>query len=128
MFERHRRRFRENIPPSLEAFLGPAPGVTPCPMIEVAAYLGGRLVAASYLDLGREGVSSVYGMFDPTCARRSLGIATMLWELEFLRGRGGRYYYPGYAYHSPSSLDYKKQFAGLEWYDWRGHWLPLARA
>jgi arginyl-tRNA--protein-N-Asp/Glu arginylyltransferase len=128
LFEQHKRRFTENVPPNLEAFLGPEPGKIPSAMVEVSAWLDGRLAAVSYLDLGREGASSVYGVFDPELTRRSLGIATMLWELDHARKHGCRYYYPGYAYHSPSSMDYKKQFAGTEWYDWRGHWLPLAPA
>jgi len=127
LFHRHKRRFRRHVPDSLDQFLGPAPGVVPGEMIEVAAYRNDRLVAASYLDVGREGVSSLYGMFDPAFSRRSLGIATMLWELAYARDRGCRFYYPGYAYHSPSPLDYKKQFAGCEWFDWQGHWLPLPK-
>ena len=128
LFARHSRRFRENVPQSLDRFLGSAPGVVPCEMVEVGAYLDGRLVAASYPDIGREGASTIYGIFDPACARRSLGIATMLWEIGYARQRGCRYYYPGYAYHDPSPMDYKKQFAGSEWFDWQGRWLPLARA
>ena len=125
LFAKHSQRFTENIPPSLEAFLGNAPGKVPGAMIEVSARLAGRLAAVSFLDLGREGASSVYAIYDPAFARRSLGIATMLWELDHARRQGCRYYYPGYAYHTPSGMDYKKQFAGTEWFDWRGHWLPL---
>jgi arginyl-tRNA--protein-N-Asp/Glu arginylyltransferase len=125
LFEIHKRRFTDNIPMSLMNYLGPLPGVVPCETVEVGAFDGGRLVAASYLDVGREGTSSIYGMFDPAYGRRSLGIATMLWEMDYARKRGCKYYYPGYAFHEPSSFDYKKQFTGMEWYDWKGNWLPL---
>lgn len=125
LFARHARRFRRNVPASLGEFLGPNPGFVPCPMIEVAVSDDGQLVAVSYLDLGREGASSIYGMFEPDCARRSLGTATMLWEIGCAQAQGCRFYYPGYAFRAPSSMDYKKQFAGCEHYDWNGHWLPL---
>lgn len=125
LFDAHRARFRENVPDALENFLGPAPGLFPCETVEVAAFHAGRLVAASYLDVGRRGASSIYAMFDPAEARRSLGIATMLWEMRFARGRGCSFYYPGYAFHEPSMFDYKKQFAAMEWFDWVGRWHPL---
>ena len=127
LFHRHKQRFRESPPESLLDFLGPAPGRMPCETVEVAAYENDRLVAASYLDVGIEAVSSIYAMFDPNLSRRRLGIATMLWEIEFARQRRARYYYPGYAFHEPSFMDYKKQFEGSEWYDWEQGWKPLPR-
>jgi len=126
MFDRHKRRFTANIPQSLYDFLGPDPRLYPCELVEVGVYEDGRLLAASYLDIGREGASGVYAMFEPADGQRALGIHTMLLEIEYARRRGCRYYYPGYAFHEPSLLDYKKQFVGTEWFDWQGTWLPLA--
>jgi leucyl-tRNA---protein transferase len=107
------------------SFLGDQPATVPCENVTVAALDAGQPVAASFLDLGKEGVSSVYAIFDPAESRRSLGIFTLLKEIEFARERGYRFYYPGYACHEPSPYDYKKQFAGLEWFDWEGNWKPL---
>jgi arginyl-tRNA--protein-N-Asp/Glu arginylyltransferase len=84
--------------------------------------LGERMVAASFLDLGMAAVSSVYGIFDPSESHRSLGIFTMLKELEYAAELGCRMYYHGYACQEPSPYDYKKRFAGLEFYDWEGNW------
>ena len=125
MFHLHKQRFLRNVPNRIEEFLGSAQPCFPCENVEVGAYIEGRLVAASYLDVGREGASSLYAMFSPEESRRSLGIATMLWEIDYARSRGCAYYYPGYAFHEPSLLDYKKQFAGTEWFDWQGAWHPL---
>jgi arginine-tRNA-protein transferase len=84
---------------------------------------GSELVALSYLDLGERATSSVYGMFEPAHSRRSLGIYTMLLEIEFSRRRGCAFYYPGYATREPSAYDYKKQFQGLEVLNWEtGAW------
>jgi arginyl-tRNA--protein-N-Asp/Glu arginylyltransferase len=127
MFAAHVLRFTFNVPPSLESFLGDQPDQVPCENVAVTVRAGDRLVAASFLDLGNSAVSSVYAIFDPAESRRSLGIFTMLKEIEIAQERGCRHYYPGYACHEPSAYDYKKRFAGLEWYDWEGKWKPLIR-
>lgn len=128
LFQRHKQRFTENVPESLDVFLGPNPHGIPCANLEVALFDGRQLVAASYLDLGERSVSSIYGFFHPDHAWRSPGIATMLLEMEYAQQQGYRYYYPGYAFREPSHYDYKKQFTGLETYDWAGHWLPFQRS
>jgi len=125
LFEAHRRRFTEKAPEALEEYLGAEPAVCPCENVEMALSQGERLLAASFLDVGRCAASSVYAIFDPAEGRRSLGTCTMLWEIQYARERGCRYYYPGYAFHESSKLDYKKHFKGVEWYDWHGHWRPL---
>jgi leucyl-tRNA---protein transferase len=127
VFAAHVQRFTFNVPPSLESFLGDRPDTIPCANMTVAVLAGERLVAASFLDLGKEAVSSVYAVFQPDESWRSLGIYTMLKEMEYARECGCSFYYPGYACHEPSPYDYKKRFAGLEWYDWEGAWRPLPR-
>ena len=124
MFERHKRRFRGDVPDSLHDFLSHDPARVPCPNVEVCVYAGSRLVAASFLDVGERATSAVYAMFEPDESRRSLGILTMLLAIEYSRSRGCRHYYPGYATREPSVYDYKKNFAPLEHYDWRA-WRPL---
>ncbi|HRI14755.1 MAG TPA: arginine-tRNA-protein transferase [Verrucomicrobiota bacterium] len=125
LFHRHVQRFTSNVPEHLENFVGPDPGrrraevAYPCECIEVSVRRQGVLVAASYLDVGRESASSVYGMFDLAEGRRSLGIATLLWEIGYARERGCRFLYPGYVFAEPSPYDYKKRLGALEAYDWR---------
>jgi len=82
-----------------------------------------RLVAASFFDVGQEAASSVYGLFEPAEGKRSLGIFTMLLEIQHCREAGLRWLYPGYATHESSAYDYKKQFRGTEALDWAtGEW------
>lgn len=125
LFQLHKQRFTTNPPPSLESYLGPHPGLAPCETLEVGIYSEGRLIAASYLDVGRKAVSSLYAMFHPDFGHLSPGIATTLLEMSYARSRGCEIYYPGYAFHEPSAFDYKKRFSGVEWFDWRGNWWPL---
>jgi len=129
MFEAHRRRFRTDVPDSLHDFLSPhAPSEVPCRNEAIRVYSGERLVAAHFLDVGRTATSSVYSMFDPSESRRSLGVYTILLAVERSRRLGCRYYYPGYACRESSPYDYKKNFGGLEEYDWRGRWVPRGNA
>lgn len=122
MFERHKARFRAHVPDSLDDFLSFEPAWVPCPNVMICVRLAGRLAAVSFLDVGQTATSAVYAMFDPAHSRRSLGIFTMLEAIRYSRERGCRHYYPGYACVEPSVYDYKKNFAGLEHYDWRGSW------
>lgn len=123
MFQRHKERFTENVPDDLDTFLSSDPATVPCPCVECRVHLGDELIALSYLDLGEGSTSAVYGMFEPAHSRRSLGIYTLLREIEFTQSRGCRYYYPGYATREPSAYDYKKQLRGLEMLDWEsGLW------
>jgi leucyl-tRNA---protein transferase len=126
LFAKHRLRFSENIPTSLDDFLSPAPATIPCPNVELCVYLGDELVGVTFLDLGKTATSAVYAIFEPAERKRSLGILMMLHSLHYSRRQGYRYYYPGYAYREPSSYDYKKRFKGLDYLEWDSGWKPVA--
>ncbi|MDX2032777.1 MAG: arginine-tRNA-protein transferase [Blastocatellia bacterium] len=125
LFYSHRERFKDNIPDSIYTFLSDAPATEPCTNREIAVYDGERLIAVSFLDIGARATSAVYAMFDPTESNRSLGIFTMLEAIAYSKQLNCRYYYPGYAYREPSVYDYKKNFTGLEAFDWQGIWEPV---
>jgi arginine-tRNA-protein transferase len=124
LFSEHRRRFVENIPSSLHDFLSPVPDSVPCTNLELCVYQGKRLLGVTFLDIGQTATSAVYAIFDPTEAKRSIGILMMLHSIRFSRERGYHYYYPGYAYREPFAYDYKKRFSGLEFLDWETGWKP----
>ncbi|WP_395715489.1 GNAT family N-acetyltransferase [Prosthecobacter sp.] len=126
MFQRHKQRFTHNIPDALENFLGEDPASGPCECRMMRVFEGERLLAASFFDVGQQAASSIYGIFDPAEHKRSLGIFTLLLEIQHCREAGLRWLYPGYATHEPSAYDYKKQFRGTEMLDWStGDWRPL---
>lgn len=127
LFLKHRLRFKENVPTSLNNFLSPIPAAVPCRNLELCIYLANRLVGVTFLDLGKNATSAVYAMFDPLEARRSLGILMMVQSIQFSRAEGYRYYYPGYAYREPHLYDYKKRFVGLEYLDWNAGWKPYEK-
>ncbi|HEX6124882.1 MAG TPA: GNAT family N-acetyltransferase [Pyrinomonadaceae bacterium] len=125
LFERHKRRFKFGIPDSIYDFLSDEPARAPAEGFEVNVRLDDRLVAVSYFDVSERAVSAIYGMFDPDMPQRSLGIFTMLSEIQFAIERGKEFYYQGYAYEGESFYDYKKRFRGTECYDWNGNWLSF---
>lgn len=126
LFKEHAARFKENIPESIYVFLSEEdPANTPCELKEICIYDRDKLVAVSFLDLGLESSSSVYAMFDPNYSKHSLGIYTMLLEIEYSKERNMSYLYPGYAYREKSFYDYKKKFPPMEYFDWNGKWLPF---
>ena len=122
LFESHKHRFKHNIPFSIYDFLSFDAANIPCETLEVGVYREKNLIAASFFDVGETSVSSIYAMFAPAEASRSLGIFTMLAEIEFARKQGKDFYYQGYCYDEVSFYDYKKRFRALEKFDWKGNW------
>jgi len=127
IFHRHKRRFETGTPRSIYDFLSDDAARVPTEGFQLTARLGGRLVAASFFDIGVTSISAVYACFDPDETRRSLGIFTMLKVIEHADSLGKKLYYHGYAYEGESFYDYKKRFFGLEQFDWKGNWEPLGR-
>lgn len=120
LFHRHKVRFSDNIPDELSEFLGEEPNGCPGACLQVSARLEGELIAASFLDLGKEACSSIYGIFNPDETRRRLGIFTMMCEMLYAQEQGLKYYYLGYACLESSPYDYKKELRPLEVFDWQG--------
>ncbi len=122
LFDRHKTRFDHSVPDSLYNFLSRNPSSSPCEAKQVRVTKGDRLVAISYLDAGHEATSGIYAMFDPAESARSLGIFTLLKEIEYSIEQGKEFYYLGYCYEGESFYDYKKRFRGTEVFDWKGNW------
>ena len=127
LFDRHKRRFKKGVPDSIYDFLAPDPANDPTKGLEVSVRLNDDLQAVSFFDVGKTSVSSIYGIFDPTEHARSLGIFTMLKEIEYALETGKQYFYPGYAYDGDSFYDYKKRFSALEQFDWSGSWASMQK-
>lgn len=77
---------------------------------EVRYLVGGRLIAVSILDFGDRSVSSVYHYFDPGEARRSMGVFSVLREIELCRELGMEWYYLGLYVEACAHLNYKAEY------------------
>ena len=86
--------------------------------VQIEYLIDGRLAGVSTLDLGKQDVSSVYFFWDPDLASYGLGTYSALWEMEWCRERGFRYYYLGYWIRDCSSMSYKTRFRPYELMDW----------
>lgn len=91
----------------------------------IRVYDGNKLVAFSYFDLGRETAYSKAGIYDPEYATHSLGVYTMLLEINWLRDHGVKYYHPGYVSPRFPAFNYKMQFGETEFFQIStASWLP----
>jgi len=122
LFDHHKQRFKSGVPDSIYDFLDKNVANTPCEGFEICVYDKEKLLAASFFDVGETSISGIYAMFAPEEAKRSLGIFTMLLEIDFAIRNEKIFYYQGYCYNGNSYYDYKKQFRGTEKFDWRGNW------
>lgn len=94
--------------------------------MEVSYRLDDRLVGVSIVDFGRRAASSVYHYFDPDEARRSIGVYSVLKEIEICRRSGIEWYYLGYFVRDCTHLSYKAGY----WPHQRrvdGLWVDFAR-
>ncbi|MEO6334847.1 MAG: GNAT family N-acetyltransferase [Pyrinomonadaceae bacterium] len=123
LFEKHKQRFKAGIPDSIDDFISRSSDLMPCEALQIDVRIGDRLIASSYFDIGERAVSAIYGIFDPEFSSRSLGIFTMLKEIDFAVENKKEFYYQGYSYEGESFYDYKKRFRGTEGYDWNGKWV-----
>jgi leucyl-tRNA---protein transferase len=122
LFDRHKQRFKHGVPVSIYDFLDWDAANTPCEALEICIYDKDKLLAASFFDVGKTAASGIYAIFAPEETARSLGIFTMLLEIDLAIKSGKEFYYQGYAYEGNSFYDYKKRFRALEKFDWQGSW------
>ena len=88
-------------------------------------YDGKRLVAFSYFDVGRRVMYTKAGIYDPEYATHSLGLFTMLLEVELAVERDFTYYYPGYYAPTFPAFNYKLQLGPMQYRNIAtGEWLP----
>lgn len=73
-----------------------------------------RLIAVSLLDTSSRSLSSVYHFFDPREHRRSLGVFSVLYEIEHARRVGIPWYYLGYWVEGSRTMHYKANYTPHE--------------
>ncbi|TAE75611.1 MAG: arginine-tRNA-protein transferase [Bacteroidetes bacterium] len=129
LFQKHAQRFSYNVPTSLYDFLSEKPESLPYQGIECAVHHkeNNQLCAVSFVGVGKQSLSSIYAMFDTDYSTHSLGIFTLLAEIEYGKEHNFEYLYLGYAYQNASFYDYKKKFNHLQYYDWKKNWLDFSQ-
>lgn len=122
IYREHSKRFKEYTYESIDdAYMMNGPE-RQFEEYECSVYCDDELVAISYVDVGARSMASIMCCFKEKNAGDSLGIYTMLEELEFARSLGLEYYYPGYVMDGSSAFDYKLSLAPVEWLTEDGNW------
>lgn len=122
LYEQHKARFKGFIHGTLDEYLHAGFHTTVFDTMEMAVYDGEKLIAASYFDLGDKSMASLLGIYDEDYADYSLGVFTMLKELEFGQSTQRKWYYPGYVLDQPSAFDYKLSLGIMEYYTPSKRW------
>ena len=92
--------------------------------LEFRYYVDDKLSCVSILDMGQTSANSAYCYFDPKVADRSLGVYSVLYETEWCRARGMRWYYLGLWVSDCSALRYKTNYLPHERLV-RGRWVRV---
>ena len=77
---------------------------------EMDYFLDNKLIAVGILDLGDDSSSSNYFYFDPQYSKRSLGVFSVLKEIEFTQQSGRIFYYLGFYIEESEKMRYKSQY------------------
>lgn len=125
LYQQHKLRFKGFVYENLKQFLYSDTFSSVFETYEIEVYDGERLVAFSYFDKGNHSIASLLGVYDEEYSKYSLGVFTMLLEIDFGLNNGTKYYYPGYIFNQPSIFDYKLKLGNYDYYDWNGRWKPL---
>jgi arginyl-tRNA--protein-N-Asp/Glu arginylyltransferase len=81
-----------------------------CETREMAYYLENELVMVAIVDVGATSLSAVYTYFAPALARYSLGVYSVLKQVEFCRATDRRHLYLGYFVAGSAHMIYKATY------------------
>ncbi len=81
---------------------------------EVCYYIDGRLAGVDYIDVATDGISAVYFISEPEFSKYSLGVYSILIQIEIAKKLGLKYIYLGYAVRENKSLAYKFRYTPME--------------
>lgn len=91
----------------------------------LCSYLAGRLVAVAVLDRQPAGLAAVYTFFDPELSERSLGVFSILRQIDHCRTLGVPHLYLGYWIRDAQKMRYKVDYRPVELLV-QGRWVRLS--
>lgn len=127
LYAKQKKKFQGFIHNSLHDFLYSGFRNTVFDTYEVSVYDENKLIACSYFDLGEKSVASLLGIHDPEYGQYSLGIFTMLMEIEFAKLNEFKWYYPGYILNENKGFDYKLRLGNYEYYNSNKRWAQFSQ-
>jgi len=92
--------------------------VESCNTLQSEYYLNDKLIAVGFLDLSTVSLSSIYFIYKDEFKKLSLGVYSVLKEIEFAKLQKLRNYYLGYYIEDNHSMAYKGKYNPHEIYSW----------
>lgn len=83
---------------------------TCCDTWELAYYLDEQLVGVAIVDVGEQALSAVYCYYDPSVTAVSIGVYSVLRQVQLCRETGRRYLYLGYYIAGSAHMAYKARY------------------
>lgn len=86
---------------------------------EVCVYDDEKLIATGFFDLGEKSAAGIVSFYDPEYKKHSLGKYLIYKKVDYCKGKGLEYFYPGYFAPNYPMFDYKLEIGKsvLEFYD-----------
>jgi arginine-tRNA-protein transferase len=81
---------------------------------EVLYYIDNKLVAVDLIDILDDGISSIYFYYDPDYARYSLGVYSLIVQIELTKMLDKKWVYLGYWVDGCKAFEYKTNFKPTE--------------
>lgn len=86
---------------------------------EIRYFKDAKLIGVDYIDIVKDGISSIYFFSDPDYAQLSLGTYSLLIQIDIAKQLGLKYIYLGYVVRENASLVYKLKYKPHELLDGR---------
>ena len=80
----------------------------------LSTYVDGELVSVAATDVLSQGLSAIYTFFDPRLSQRSLGVHSVLQQIEECRRRNLTHLYLGYWIKDARKMRYKTEYRPVE--------------
>ena len=77
-------------------------------------WLDDRLIGVAVTDRMETGLSAIYTFYDPDYQRRSLGVMSILWQIQHTKEMGLPYLYLGYWIKNCDKMRYKSNYRPLQ--------------
>ena len=87
----------------------------------LCAYLDAELISVAVTDTQIHGLSAIYTFFDPDYPSRSLGVYSILQQIEYCKQLGLPHLYLGYWVRDAQKMSYKTDYRPVELFS-NGRW------
>lgn len=119
LYDKYKLAFKGNLPESLDHYMMDSLDLEIYDTFLLKVYSEGSLIACSIFDVGEIALTSIFGFYDPEYSAMSLGLYTMLLEIEFALRNEMEIYYIGYFVPGNPRFDYKLRIGHIEHFDFK---------